>query len=321
MSSAVAARSESPSRRRGRHHSELYRRARNLLSGSNSSVPPGLWVEGPGFPLGYFVGTRCHGNATVGGRPACPPPTAAAAAPLADSTRRPTCGDECVLWMEGRFPAFPVSRAAEGGDAGGVAAATLPPISASHALSSSAVPPATGCSGEDLEAAIAAAERRAGGGGNATGAAAAREGIGGGASGRFRLDSGLWEFPGRCQLHYFTPAEAFALLAGRALVFAGDSMVRQLFLRLVALLRGTPVAQDRVFHGDAVYLRNATHDYLYVQLRFGEAFRPEAILRPSVNVSFFWQVRWSTRWQPASALCSEVPRTAQTGCGASTALV
>lgn len=56
--------------------------------------------------------------------------------------------------------------------------------------------------------------------------------------------SGTWQdemwAPAGCGLAWFTPAEAQQCLAGRRVLFVGDSMIRQLYLRLVRYLRGLP---------------------------------------------------------------------------------
>lgn len=223
-------------------------------------------MDGPGFPVGYFVGTRCAANSTVRHAPCAPAePGAAPPAPIpADSTRRPKCGEECILFERGVFPLASQQPQPE--------------------------PPPRRCASGELLRLLLATEARLAASGNASALAEAREGIGGGPlSGRFNLSTGKWEFPGDCQLLYFPPAESFAQLRGRRVVLAGDSMLRNLFLRFVWLLRGIPIGIDRVFHGDAVYLRNATHDYLWLQRLYGDAFDPAAVLFPDVSVTYLWQ--------------------------------
>ena len=80
----------------------------------------------------------------------------------------------------------------------------------------------------------------------------------------------------RCHLHAFSPPQALALLlqvAGRAtpagngvdvVLMSGDSMMRQLFLRLVAFLRGTDTPMFPSFHRDAAYIIGTTGDELRV---------------------------------------------------------
>ena len=75
---------------------------------------------------------------------------------------------------------------------------------------------------------------------------------------------------GPCTPTVFSPAQAYAVLRGRHVAFGGDSLMRQLFIRLVAHLRGFSAAADRAFHVPALYRRNATHDSLHI------AFRPQS---------------------------------------------
>lgn len=91
-----------------------------------------------------------------------------------------------------------------------------------------------------------------------------------------------------CQLRYFTPAEAAALLRGRRLAFAGDSLMRQFFLRLLQFLRGFPLAADRVFHPDAFYSRNVSADRLSVELLPGQPLDPKPVEAASIVAAFEW---------------------------------
>jgi len=59
--------------------------------------------------------------------------------------------------------------------------------------------------------------------------------------------------PSECRLHEYSRADTLACLRGRTLLFVGDSMVRQVFMRLVASLRGQQAAAEHYFHKDAIY--------------------------------------------------------------------
>jgi hypothetical protein len=65
---------------------------------------------------------------------------------------------------------------------------------------------------------------------------------------------------GACAMRYSSPLEAIAVVAeaakGGAVLFSGDSMMRQVFLRLIAHLRGQNAEPlgDHYFHFDAVYV-------------------------------------------------------------------
>jgi hypothetical protein len=82
-----------------------------------------------------------------------------------------------------------------------------------------------------------------------------------GADGRERLEAKS------CQLRYASAAQALGVLSeaarttradvGQGILFAGDSMTRQLFLRLIALLRGQPPDEplaEHYFHTDGLYV-------------------------------------------------------------------
>lgn len=64
----------------------------------------------------------------------------------------------------------------------------------------------------------------------------------------------------------------------------GDSLVRQLFLRLVSYLRGIPDQVERPFHTDAIYAFNATHDLFFN----GKTWNPTMIPNAIFKAHFFW---------------------------------
>lgn len=92
--------------------------------------------------------------------------------------------------------------------------------------------------------------------------------------------------------------QAASALRGKRVVLSGDSMVRQLFIRLVAALRGaTVVAQPAqfVFHSSAIYAMNGTHDWLCVrpwqgegQVTLGPPCAPPPVERPWVTLRYLW---------------------------------
>lgn len=95
--------------------------------------------------------------------------------------------------------------------------------------------------------------------------------------------------PPPCALRYYTPAEAFnEVLYRRRLAFAGDSIVRGLFLRLVAFLRGFDAVGDRHFHTDALYSRNGSADLLSVEQLPDSPLDPRPVSDASLVVSFTW---------------------------------
>ena len=78
---------------------------------------------------------------------------------------------------------------------------------------------------------------------------------------------GCWEVGGQRLLDplpFLTSAQATAALHQTRVVVAGDSLLRQLFMRLVAHLRGFPDVVEHYFHADALYASNGTHDTFHV---------------------------------------------------------
>ena len=73
----------------------------------------------------------------------------------------------------------------------------------------------------------------------------------------------IWQPRPNCRDYkWFDFRDSLRCLAGRALVFEGDSTVRQLFLRLIWWLRGVPQLVEHYFHQGAIYVFNETHDEL-----------------------------------------------------------
>ena len=63
---------------------------------------------------------------------------------------------------------------------------------------------------------------------------------------------------------WFSPADMLACFAGRIIVFEGDSLTRQLFLRLVWWVRGVTHLVEHYFSQHASYTFNTTHDNLTI---------------------------------------------------------
>ena len=66
------------------------------------------------------------------------------------------------------------------------------------------------------------------------------------------------------QYGWFSPSELLGCLSGRVLVFEGDSLLRQIFLRLIWWLRGTTHLVEHFFHRHAIYTFNATDDHFVI---------------------------------------------------------
>lgn len=98
---------------------------------------------------------------------------------------------------------------------------------------------------------------------------------------------GVW-VPKVCRLGIFSSFDALAALDRKKIVFAGDSMIRQLFMRFVAHLRGfDSFVEAFVFHRNAVYLRNATHDVLCTT-EYLDCDGVIGFVRPSLTAHFVW---------------------------------
>jgi hypothetical protein len=78
------------------------------------------------------------------------------------------------------------------------------------------------------------------------------------------LRSGAWLPAAGCPAPWLSPAAAHAALSGTHVVFIGDSLLRQLFNRLVWHLRGLEEVVEHFFHAHATYAANATHDALAI---------------------------------------------------------
>ena len=63
---------------------------------------------------------------------------------------------------------------------------------------------------------------------------------------------------------WLSMSETFHCLSGRVLIIEGDSLARQVFLRLIWWLRDIPLLVEHFFHQHAVYTFNLTHDELSI---------------------------------------------------------
>ena len=102
------------------------------------------------------------------------------------------------------------------------------------------------------------------------------------ADGRFA--SGLW-MPASCELAHPEGDQLRAALAGRRLLFQGDSMIRQMFNALVFMVRSEDTIVDPWFHSDATYSFNDTHDaYVCAATEPGADALPDAVF----TAKFVW---------------------------------
>lgn len=100
-----------------------------------------------------------------------------------------------------------------------------------------------------------------------------------------RFIAGVWG-GGACSPDFPSPASLRAFLAGKRLLVRGDSVLRQLFMRLVFLLREQDVALDPWFHSAAAYTFNASgHDALDIG---ADAARLARVAAPTFEARFAW---------------------------------
>ena len=65
-----------------------------------------------------------------------------------------------------------------------------------------------------------------------------------------------------CPAIWMSPFEMRERINGRRILLVGDSLMRQVFLRAVAHMRGLEAIVEHYFHHDATYVMNGTHDVL-----------------------------------------------------------
>lgn len=78
------------------------------------------------------------------------------------------------------------------------------------------------------------------------------------------VKGGWYTYPNNCEFSLFDPIEADTILQNHLLIFAGDSMVRQLFHRLLWHLRGFDEVVEHFYHANAIYARNGNQDRMVV---------------------------------------------------------
>ena len=110
-----------------------------------------------------------------------------------------------------------------------------------------------------------------------------------------RFVGGVWTPKNSsCRLACFTPWQAARLLSGRRVLFAGDSMLRQLFMHFVAFLRELDVVEQPFrFHNGAVYARSGDADALCVSKKclHKAKWLPAARNGTHVRLRFLWSPR------------------------------
>jgi len=100
------------------------------------------------------------------------------------------------------------------------------------------------------------------------------------------------------QFQYFSPGEVLSILrevGGKRVLFTGDSMARQTYLRLIALLRGQDVMADHYYHQDSYYVIFPSRDALIVTKKI----KPKVASNiheeePLLEMYFHWDPRPST---------------------------
>lgn len=99
---------------------------------------------------------------------------------------------------------------------------------------------------------------------------------------------GLWQYSNEsCKLRAYSTSQAHQLLSGHQVTFAGDSAIRQLFLRLVWHLRGIETIAEHYFHQNACYFSNSTHDVFLIGGR-AVLDANEMIIGATVKLIYVW---------------------------------
>jgi hypothetical protein len=114
---------------------------------------------------------------------------------------------------------------------------------------------------------------------------------------RAGVSEGFYRYNDKCELTIYNPIDTDTILQKHLMVFFGDSMLRQLFHRLVWHLRGLEEVVEHYYHGHAIYARNATHDRFVVgeqdifgQKHTGLPMEPHEVLQnPSILMIFIFE--------------------------------
>jgi hypothetical protein len=93
----------------------------------------------------------------------------------------------------------------------------------------------------------------------------------------------------KCPGVWLSPRQMLDRFRGRRMVLSGDSLVRQVFLRIVAHLRGLDAIVEHPFKAHATFLMNMTHDVLTLHDEFGTR-RTEGYLTGARHVDIqYWR--------------------------------
>ena len=87
-----------------------------------------------------------------------------------------------------------------------------------------------------------------------------------------------------CTVPWLSPLQLRASLAAKRFIFEGDSLTRQVFMRLIYHARGFSDIVEYPFHLDAMYAFNDTHDVF----RIGSTWSASAIENPRFIAVFEW---------------------------------
>lgn len=96
---------------------------------------------------------------------------------------------------------------------------------------------------------------------------------------------GLWKRK-RCKLYHPDSRLFRNHLTGRRILMSGNSIIRQVFTRLVWHARDIPEIIEHYFHDDAYYAFNGTHDYLGVRETYDE--KSCMIQNPLFVAEYLW---------------------------------
>lgn len=104
---------------------------------------------------------------------------------------------------------------------------------------------------------------------------------------------------GSCALTHYSPIESDLLLRGHAIVFYGDSLLRQLFNRFVWHLRSIPNVLEQYYHAHALYVRNNQTDALHIgpddhmgKFHYSLTAQGSKLVdNPTIQLVFIWEPR------------------------------
>ena len=93
--------------------------------------------------------------------------------------------------------------------------------------------------------------------------------------------------PNYCEYHWYCPDEVFPVINDYVLVFIGDSLIRQLFNRLIWHYRGLQEIIEHYYHQDAHYCASLTNDMFSIR-KITSMSDIVDLGSSSIDLLFFW---------------------------------